>query len=809
MAGKYTFWTLISDKKIVIPIIQRDYAQGRVSKERIRKNFLEQLGKSIGVVDCKEEERKAELDFVYGSEKEGTMHPLDGQQRLTTLWLLHWYVAYKAGKLGKKKETLKKFSYETRTSSREFCEKLCELEYKETDKIVEHITNQTWFFTAWKQDPTIQAMLRMLSGTDNSDSNEGEFVDGIEELFKDKSDFATCWDSLTSEDCKITFNFLPLNSNELPISDDLYIKMNARGKALTSFENFKADLIKWIQDNYAEKEFVDFTSKIDNAWTDIFWTKGKVLGRVDELFFAFINRYFYNLAITNNEDNLNDDNSSQNIYYAYFSDSKNKLNNDKKIAYTSFDYYSHFLNKEVFNDFSTIMDNYISSSSKFPNLQQMLECKWNNEFRFIPEFCKGEDEKYKEIIDNASNKIHEVTTLNQMERVVFYAICKYFKEGEITDDGTSLKQWMRFVWNLVSDYDNQGWAIRSISAMKPAITLIDKILNSHDVYNELSKLSDESSNSEIDKRFNEEIAKAKQIIKKQGNPSAIGPDEDQIIKAENYAFFKGAIRFLFTDENETKEKWENFDTKWENAKKYFSEDGSGVSEPYTTKAILLRSLIAYIDNFPTNDYNSWKNNFRIYFNKKDAPIWRNILLNQNKLSSKLLLRCKEENELNSYNSPQGDAYLKDVQEELVKTLLLDKIEKNYRLRWRDDFLNGCLALHPDNAKSANNYYIFHQRNTILTTTANLESSHKIDGLNFFRGKDIIFTYNGYTFIWQHWNWIDMYESNQRLQDIPKFKDHCVIDGAKVTDSDSLINELNRCIKKYEEIKNQGNPPTVP
>lgn len=101
-----------------------------------------------------------ELDFVYGTENDKTMYPLDGQQRLTTLWLLHWYVAYHAGKTNlasftedeKKKlknqsgklenfeaskqeivktiSTLKNFSYETRTSSREFCEKLCELEYK-------------------------------------------------------------------------------------------------------------------------------------------------------------------------------------------------------------------------------------------------------------------------------------------------------------------------------------------------------------------------------------------------------------------------------------------------------------------------------------------------------------------------------------------------------------------------------------------------------------------------------------------------------------------------------------------------------
>lgn len=45
--NKYTFWQLISEKRIVIPIIQRDYAQGREGKEYVRKSFLEQLGNAI------------------------------------------------------------------------------------------------------------------------------------------------------------------------------------------------------------------------------------------------------------------------------------------------------------------------------------------------------------------------------------------------------------------------------------------------------------------------------------------------------------------------------------------------------------------------------------------------------------------------------------------------------------------------------------------------------------------------------------------------------------------------------------------
>lgn len=73
-----------------------------------------------------------ELDFIYGYTKtiENTdgstyeaFYPLDGQQRLTTLFLLHWYIAAKEGHLQNAGEvlSLSRFTYEIRHSSRVFC----------------------------------------------------------------------------------------------------------------------------------------------------------------------------------------------------------------------------------------------------------------------------------------------------------------------------------------------------------------------------------------------------------------------------------------------------------------------------------------------------------------------------------------------------------------------------------------------------------------------------------------------------------------------------------------------------------------
>ena len=53
----------------------------------------------------------------------------------------------------------------------------------------------------------------------------------------------------------------------LGLSDDLYIKMNARGKPLTAFENFKAWLVARIGDNPLAAQF---DADMNQKWMDFF-----------------------------------------------------------------------------------------------------------------------------------------------------------------------------------------------------------------------------------------------------------------------------------------------------------------------------------------------------------------------------------------------------------------------------------------------------------------------------------------------------------------------------------------------------------
>ncbi len=238
---------------IVIPIIQRDYAQGRKSEnvKRIRDRFISVLYEALT------EDKIITLDFIYGNvDSNGKLTPLDGQQRLTTLFLLHYYIAQKEDIPEEEWNFLWNFTYETRISSREFCKHF--LGYKPDFKlstISDQIKDQEWFQMEWESDPTVQSMLVML------DTIHDKF-NGTEGL----------WAKLTGDN--IRFYFLSLE--KIGVTDDIYIKMNSRGKALTPFEHFKAELelrMKEVDEacETNEKLADRISRKIDREWTDLLW----------------------------------------------------------------------------------------------------------------------------------------------------------------------------------------------------------------------------------------------------------------------------------------------------------------------------------------------------------------------------------------------------------------------------------------------------------------------------------------------------------------------------------------------------------
>lgn len=267
-ASRENFWTILKEKKytICIPRIQRDYAQGREEPEptQIRQIFLKDVFRSL------ENNSPMDVNFIYGNidkDKKGAERfvPIDGQQRLTTLFLLHWYFATWSGKLsGENEEILGRFQYETRFVTGDFCRRLVEevkLDLKELvvseRSLTEVIKDYYWFFSAYDHDATVKAMLVMLQ----------EIHDMVKAL-EDNSIVDGFFDTLTAIDGPVSFLFL--NIADVGLTDEIYIKMNARGKALTRFENFKAQLSSYLsgKDDQFSREFI---GNINGIWSQFFW----------------------------------------------------------------------------------------------------------------------------------------------------------------------------------------------------------------------------------------------------------------------------------------------------------------------------------------------------------------------------------------------------------------------------------------------------------------------------------------------------------------------------------------------------------
>ena len=238
--------------EIIIPKIQRDYAQGRSGRSLMRSRFLKRLFSAIDPDSPKE----IKLDFVYGQVKNNMYFPIDGQQRLTTLFLLYLYVGKRSGV---DVTAFSGFTYDTRDSSKEFCKMLIDIPASEYAGIKKYIENQWWFTSRWNSDPTISSMMVML--------------DDIDSHYRDWSNerLQQVWVRLTE---KNQIKFWNLRLDDLETSDDLYIKMNSRGKPLTNFEQFKAEIESYLYDKEDEaqkKKASEFSLKIDTVWTNLLW----------------------------------------------------------------------------------------------------------------------------------------------------------------------------------------------------------------------------------------------------------------------------------------------------------------------------------------------------------------------------------------------------------------------------------------------------------------------------------------------------------------------------------------------------------
>ena len=479
------FWQLLNKQKIEIPIIQRDYAQGRKDKKEIRDNFLNALYNSLN------DSNAIRLDFIYGSIEDNSFQPLDGQQRLTTLFLLHWYAALMNEiPFDDYANILKRFTYQTRISSRDFCETLISNPIdikKSNDDLRSQIIDSAWFFLSWKKDPTIDAMLRTINDIHQ------KFYD-VEKL----------WYKLTSSESLIDFYHVDLEN--IGLTDDLYIKMNARGKLLSPFENFKASFQKLINENNWElnTDFIEtFACKVDTVWTDLFWNHRKQ-NTIDEAFIRFIATVLMiRKAIEKSEDRLS--------VISKLQENPNSVK-PEMFSKESFEYIS-----ECFDLYSILLNKSEQIKIQAPFFQH-----------------NPEDTIFSSIVYEGQNASYT-------QKVLFYAQTEYLRRNSDFQD-PKFQDWMRVIRNIICRGDvtkngDRPAIIRSPQTFDGVISLIsDLAVGAGDIYNFLATDSFDASFAK--EQIKEECLKAKLIEFEPLNKNVLFLTEDTNL-------LQGKIDFAF------------------------------------------------------------------------------------------------------------------------------------------------------------------------------------------------------------------------------------------------------------------------
>lgn len=585
-----TLYKILRTERIEIPIIQRDYAQGRESKVYLRERLLG------GLINALKKNELFNLDFVYGTKEHNAMWPLDGQQRITTLWLLHWYLAIRTSSLSTAKQWLEHFTYETRTSSRDFCKSLCSLDaqaFNESKmKIVDFIKDQTWYYSKYDQDPTIQGMLRTLGGTNIKNTEEIDITDGIEEFLQNDDNCQSYWDLLTADNCPICFLYRDMKDEDLPLSDDLYIKMNARGKQLTDFENFKADLIGYAPNPDRPGDLlldVQTASLIDNEWTDVFWKEAcdKKMFKVDDIYFKFLRRYFLDRIIATSNFSVEETIKLPSYQKLYKGTGR----------YDGLKEYGYILTADTISHLTTFF-------SRWNN--EVISPHWNRKeaFAFIPEYIVKETDRD----GNPTN--YEVSTISQKERAVFHAVVCYYENNECFNK-TSFEEWLRFVWNIVENSN-----LDTENAMIGAIRLFEELRSHSGSILQFLASNEVIHSNYATRQMEEERFKARLLT---GDHASVW--RPLIYEAENHGFFRGNISCLLRHgDKEFVEDKNCFKLKFSNAQRYF--DDNGIRAEYAVS--ITKALIKTIHHW------GQINGHNLFLFDTSANAWKqNILNNDN------------------------------------------------------------------------------------------------------------------------------------------------------------------------------------
>ena len=734
-------FALLSRYRVVIPGIQRHYVQGanNPKAESVRKQFIKEIFTAI-----EEKQNEFNLHFIYGpinTDGEDSFVPVDGQQRLTTLWLIARYAVEKAEPSDRKDllRLLSRFTYEDRINAKRFCQALtCEdSRWDITQDPNPEILCQDWFVDYWKEDETVASMMRMLST--------------IHEEWNKHQNTITVEDVLEVIASKIRFE-LKIDA----FGDDIYMKMNARGLQLTQWENFKG--------KFSEELCEDIKETWDNEMEELsnlyFTCSSEQHELPDNAFFALYARI---MAYEARKSGVDCGNSIKHL-----------------AAYT----HNHNTWSQIelpfvpYSDFSGITNN----GSVAKTCVKMLKTVLDHYKKIVPYFG---DRTLFETFFHPKNK-------NDLD----FTLCcyEYFKKFDNIETKDFLKA-LRLIWNILENvYRQDEKPDYRVELVKKIIDLGDQTLYSPQIK---EKIID--SNANAPEQAKEEAEKAIQMHRNDPMPSDWNEDKlglwrdwnDAIEKAENWAFFHGSIRFLYRNSN-GENTWENFATKLSNSMDLFTKDG--LSEEKKVKANQV--LISHCKE--------WDDIRRepVFDTKKES--WKQVLTDSSLSECVNGLLLSPDEIVDNHNGIIQILIDDVIWKNLIKETPGYELEwkANSPSLWLNRYLYLTVKLTRNNREDILDAFI--DNDNIKFETEDERRYMEIKGVNYYFAVPMFFGYKykgeKFHFAWQTWGSIDMYDNNgNKLFDLyNKEEFNIAIDDQPAHNSSYYINKIEECIERYVE-----------
>lgn len=265
--------TLFSQNNFIIPEIQREYVWGH--NEKVITKFLRELKGKIGEIcsQCRvpDSNDKINIGFLYTykpdyvkvqNERFLDENLIDGQQRITTLFLLLFYFGLREGRKNDFLSLLRydglsmSFNFKVRDLTRRFLLDLVE-NIISVDQLSK-IEQQTWYLQDYESDVSISGMIKSLKIIQNEFPDNAKYYNH----FINNIVFWHFKTEVTSE------------------GEELYITMNARGEDLSDNEITKAALM------IDGKDLLE-SGKQWEEWQHFFWKNRNKSREVQSADFGF------------------------------------------------------------------------------------------------------------------------------------------------------------------------------------------------------------------------------------------------------------------------------------------------------------------------------------------------------------------------------------------------------------------------------------------------------------------------------------------------------------------------------------------